>query len=134
MSAELQNVLTDIIKALAEWTGQTVDTVTKNLPMFLAKYGWYTTLSELPWNIIWTFLGIGVIVIVGGLMVCGILISSDIMNDDNANKMFKTICTFAIWIWICSSIIFSCAPLLTTAIAPEIVGLKALMELIKSVG
>ena len=55
MNETLQAALAGLIDGLATFFGTTTEAIMKDFPTFLARYGWYDTLTELPGAI---FLGL----------------------------------------------------------------------------
>lgn len=86
--------------------------------MWLAKYGWYVTIKDLGLTI---FMGgfIGIALVGGLFFIFYIMLDADYKKWHSA--MFITIAILAIFI-----------PIITCIIAPEYVGIEALLRLLQS--
>lgn len=122
MNLSLEQTLASILQSLADFFGVTTQTIMENAPMWLAKYGWYVTIKDLGLTIfIGGFIGIA---LVGGLFfIFYIMLDADYKKWHSA--MFITIAILAIIITIF-------IPIITCIIAPEYVGIEALLRLLQS--
>jgi len=105
----LEPVLANVVKSLAEFFGTTTEAVMANAPGFLADYGWYYVLTQMPlYAIVALFLGIG-----GGFF------AADFFDKGKVPIfIFVTLLAFII--------VFGVA-LLPVIISPELVGLDHLI-------
>lgn len=115
MDNVLQTALAETVNALADFFGTTTEAIMTHAPEFLAKYGWYYTLNNLPFNI---FVGILI-----GIAICLTLFVS-IDDSKYINLIVFTILTSCVAISVGLKII-------TCMVAPEIVGTHAILALIK---
>lgn len=118
MDVILQTTLANIFQQLADFFGMTTEAIMQNAPYWLAKYGWYSMISDIPDYVFGgIFLTIAVILIIMLIWVG------------------MTLEQFPVKIAIIISVIiliFSIAmPIIQCAIAPEIYGLNALINLLK---
>lgn len=120
MSFELQNTLSTVIQQLASFFGMTTETIMENAPMWLAKYGWYTLMQNLPMVI---FLWVAVIG-----CIFAIIIWAGYYGDWKT-KSIVILCVLTVLVF--SPLIFG-AWYAQCAISPEMYGLNALLTLIKS--
>ena len=119
MDNVLQTALAEAVNSLASFFGTTTESIMAHAPEFLAKYGWYSTLKDLPMTIIlWAFLSAMI------YLLCLLISDFDIKRP---YLTFLIICIFCGIATIGSDI-------LTCVIAPEIVGGHALLNLLKSAG
>lgn len=119
MNFELQNTLSTVIQQLANFFGMTTDIIMQNAPEWLAKYGWYTLMENLPLVILlWVFVvgGLCVLIIYTGYY-CNWKTKSTVILCTLAFAVF-TVVIFGTWYAQC-------------AIAPELYGLNALLRLTK---
>ena len=122
MDNVLQTALAEAVNSLASFFGTTTEAIMAHAPEFLAKYGWYSTLNELPLIILSTVLITALFCLIGSLIVA--CTYSEIKHP----------------FLIVSSIFIFCLvvgigiKLITCAVAPEIVGAHAIMELLKNMG
>ena len=133
MTPELQNIIGSIIQQLATWTGQTVETISSNLPSFLKAYAWYDTLHGIHWEFILTFalcLAIAFIISLFVIMIA----DAYRLSAEQEKKIYSTYAKISLISSFVIAILFTLIPIITTAIVPEMVGLKALIELIKTMG
>lgn len=115
----LQTTLATVIQQLADFFGMTTEVIMQNAPMWLAKYGWYTLLQNAPFAIfLW-------VVAVGGLFALILWAGSE---WDWKKKNIVLLCVLA---FVLSAALIFGAWFLQCAIAPEIYGLNALLQLIK---
>lgn len=105
----LEPVLANVVKSLAEFFGTTTEAVMANAPGFLADYGWYYVLTQMPlYVIVALFLGIG-----GGFVLAGFF-------DKGRVPIF-------IFTMLLAFIIVFGVALLPVIISPELVGLDHLI-------
>lgn len=133
MTPELQNIIGSIIQQLANWTGQTVEAISSNLPSFLKAYAWYDTLHSIHWNFLWTLILCLAVAFLIGLFVL-IIIEDFSESSEQAHKFCSTYAKIGLIGSCVMAILFTLIPVITTAVVPEMVGLKALIELIKTMG
>ena len=121
LTPTLEETLSSILISLANFFGTTTETVMANAPAWLAKYGWYITLTEkIPSKFV-GFLFIMTIVSVIGFALWAE--ASDGGFKFNFTKFFIVVLTFG-------TFLFLLVTLLPCIIAPEIAGLQALLKLI----
>lgn len=120
MDNVLQTALADVVNSLASFFGTTTEAIMAHAPEFLAKYGWYTTLNNLSLTILGVILITGVICLIGSL---------GLMFD---NKAIKHPLLTIISIFIICLIIGVGIKIITCIVAPEIVGVHAILELMKN--
>lgn len=121
MNLILEPVLANVVKSLADFFGTTTDAVMANAPAFLAKYGWFVKISEVGWMY-------GIVVVLAGLLSSGLYtILDDISSIKNPVKapviLFFTILIVATVLYF-----------LPLFIAPELVGLNKIMNMITGKG
>lgn len=105
----LEPVLANVVKSLAEFFGTTTDAVMANAPTFLAEYGWYHVLTQMPlYVIIALIFGIG-----GGFFVAGFF-------EKGRVPIF-------IFIMLLAFIVVFGGVLLPVIVSPELVGLDHLI-------
>lgn len=115
MELTLEQTLSTILQQLAEFFGTTTEVVLANAPEWLAKYGWYHTLSDFGWYIfIGAFISVLVIAGIGAYNECSI---------DEVKMTFKRFISIII---VCQ-IISITINILPCIVAPEFVGLDALL-------
>ena len=119
MTTELSETLNQILIDLASFFGTTTNTVIDQLPIWLAKYGWYITLNNIGFNLLIAFI------------LVGIVMGITIFFTEQYSKVVRNI-------WIVSSIIAVLGaviiPIITCAVVPEMVGLQALLNAIQPCG
>lgn len=115
MSYELDQTLSSVIQSLANFFGTTTEIVMENAPAWLAKYGWYITIKNLPFSI---FAGGAVFVVIAFFL--GLLV----FDADFSCKTYKK---FAIILGVVIILIGILIPIILCIISPEIVGLEALI-------
>lgn len=123
MDNVLQTALAEAVNSLASFFGTTTDTIMANAPEFLTKYGWYSTLSNLPEDIFFTLLIIMLFCLLGSLVIFGLDLDLDLKNPTRAIIGFTIVCL----------VINVGIKIITCAVAPEIVGAHAVLNLLKSV-
>lgn len=105
----LEPVLANVVKSLAEFFGTTTEAVMANAPTFLAEYGWYYVLTQMPlYVIVALFLGIG-----GEFVLAGFF-------DKGRVPIF-------IFVMLLAFIVVFGVALLPVIISPELVGLDHLI-------
>ena len=116
----LQTALAEAVNSLASFFGTTTEAIMEHAPEFLAKYGWYSTLNELPFCIVISVLITALICWLGSLIL--------IMCDCDLEHPILVVSV----IFILCLVISVGAKVATCAIAPEIVGAHAVLELLKN--
>lgn len=120
MDNVLQTALAEAVNSLASFFGTTTEAIMEHAPEFLAKYGWYSTLSNLSGDIFCTLLIIMLICVIGSLMV--------MIADIELKHPLRVI----IGLTIVSLVIIIGTKIITCMVAPEIVGAHAILNLLKS--
>ena len=121
LTPTLEQTLNMILSALANFFGTTTENVMANAPMWLAKYGWYITLKKelIEW-------------LLGGAFVGAIIaIVFLILWDANRHEIKALQIVIAFILFIVGTVAIVSIPIIACAIAPEIVGLEAAINLIK---
>lgn len=118
----LQTALADAVNSLANFFGTTTEAIIAHTPEFLAKYGWYSTLNDL--------MTIAGILIVFMVMVGAFIIPLVGMLEFDI-KIKHPILTF-IGVYIIFFVFITAIKIVTCAVAPEIVGAHAIMDLLKN--
>lgn len=113
----LQTALAEAVNSLASFFGTTTEAIMEHAPEFLAKYGWYATLHGLPLT------ALGCLAAAGVAYLIIMLIS--MFEIDHPYLIFFTILIICMIIGIGSSII-------TCAVAPEVVGIHAILDLLNN--
>jgi hypothetical protein len=120
LTPTLEQTLNMILSALANFFGTTTENVMANAPIWLAKYGWYVTLKKelIEW-------------LLGGAFVGAIIAIVFIMlwTQEHEFKGLQIAISFILFIIGTAAIVS--IPIIACAIAPEIVGLEAAINLIK---
>lgn len=116
----LQTALAEAVNSLAGFFGTTTEAVMERAPEFLAKYGWYSTLNELPICIIISALITALICLLGSLIL--------MMCDFEFKHPVLVVSSIFIFIVV----IVIGVKIVTCAVAPEIVGAHAVLELLKN--
>ena len=117
----LQTALAEAVNGLASFFGTTTEAVMEHAPELLAKYGWYYTLNGLGDCALASFF----IMVFIFITVVGF---SMFYDTDVEHPVLKSIGIFvAVFVFIAGIKIVTCA------VAPEIVGAHAILELLKSV-
>ena len=119
MDNVLQTALAEVVNSLASFFGTTTEAIMAHAPEFLAKYGWYDTLSNLPLTILGSLVFAFVIFLFIVLMT---------MGDIDHPVLIGIVVIF-----VCVAIGVG-TELITCAVAPEIVGAHAVLELLKNMG
>lgn len=122
MNLSLEQTLASILQSLAEFFGVTTQTIMENAPMWLAKYGLYVTVKDLTSTL---FIGV-----FAGLLLIGIVwfVLYIMMEADYSRwHLLLFILLFVLVVGVMVSV-----PLITCAIAPEYVGIEALLSLLQS--
>ncbi len=119
MDSILQTTLAGVIKELATFFGTTTEVIMQNAPTWLAKYGWFSLMQNLPPVILlW-------IIMIAGLFA---LIIAGGYSKDWKSSTVVGLCALAMI--ICTLVIFGCW-FLQCAVAPELYGLDAILYVIK---
>lgn len=122
MSLNLEQTITTVIQQLANFFGTTAEVISENAPIWLSKYGWYYTLSHLGGDIfVGVLLGLMLNTVIG-FIIFGFL----------GLKITKGTITILTLIFLITFIVVVAIPLITCAVAPEYVGLNALLNLLKN--
>ena len=120
MDNVLQTALAEAINSLASFFGTTTEAIMAHAPEFLAKYGWYSTLNNLPLTIM------GVVLIAGILCLMGLLIL--MACDSELQHPLLTV----VGIFIFCLIVGVGVKIIACVVAPEIVGAHAILDLLKN--
>ena len=120
MDNVLQTALAEAVNSLASFFGTTTEAIMAHAPEFLAKYGWYSTLSNLSSDIFFVILIIMLICLLGWLVL--------MMFDAELKNPLKTIVGLTIVVLV----ITIGTRIITCMVAPEIVGAHAIFDLLKS--
>lgn len=125
MDITLQTALAEMVTQLATFFGTTTEAIMENAPSFLRSYGWYSTVKNLPGNILMfmliAFIGSGMVILVYNMI--------SVLTETNFNK--KTLFKMVVGIVILFFIACVVTNFILCAISPEIVGLKALLAILK---
>lgn len=120
LSPTLEQTLNLIVSALANFFGTTTEAILRNAPTWLVKYGWYVTLHyELV-----SFILVGALI--GGCVAGLFLFVYNIVDKPYTAGVIAIACL----IFIVVVIIAASIPIITCALAPEIVGIEAAIKLI----
>ena len=120
MDNVLQTALAEAVNSLASFFGTTTEAIMAHAPEFLAKYGWYSTLNGLSINIVFSILIASLVLLFGSLLLMSI------------DYELEHPILVSVVILILFMIIGVGTKLITCAVAPEIVGAHAIIELLKS--
>lgn len=120
MDNVLQTALAEAVNSLASFFGTTTEAIMAHAPEFLAKYGWYSTLSNLYSDIFFVILIIILICLLGSLVL--------MVFDAKLKNPLKTIVGLTIVVLV----ITIGTRIITCMVAPEIVGAHAIFDLLKS--
>lgn len=120
MDNVLQTALAETVNSLASFFGTTTEAVMTHAPEFLAKYGWYYTLNEMGFNAFISLLIAGLI----SAIYFAIVIEFDF---ENKHPVLTVVGIFIICFMFTAGI-----SIITCAVAPEIVGAHAILDLLKS--
>lgn len=119
MDSILQTTLAAVIQQLADFFGMTTDVIMQNAPMWLAKYGWFTMMQNLPMIIfLWA-------------VVFGCLFALVCWAGYEWDWKKGTIILLCVLSFLLSAALIFGAWFGQCAIAPELYGLNALLQLIK---
>ena len=118
MDNVLQTALAEAVNSLASFFGTTTEAIMAHAPEFLAKYGWYNTLNNLPLTILGC-LGFAFLI----YLMIGVFTMFDIDHPILLGTILVLGCI----------IIGVGAEIITCAVAPEIVGAHAILDLLKNV-
>ena len=123
LTPTLEQTLNLIISSLANFFGTTTEKIMENAPYWLAKYGWYKTIyNRLPEALLAGFL-IGTLLMMGFFMICETMFDLRVKN--------LKIIIIGVIIFTITILIIIGVPLISCAIAPEIVGLESVIKLLK---
>lgn len=122
MDNVLQTALAEVVNSLANFFGTTTETIMTHAPEFLEKYGWYYTLNGLGKCALGSFF----IMLVISLLVIPFVIEVD---ADIRHPVVKFIGGFIVCFMFIAGM-----KIVTCAVAPEIVGAHAVLELLKNMG
>lgn len=120
VSYGLEETLSSILVSLANFFGTTTETILENAPEWLAKYGWYVTLSDKILDALFGGFFLSSILSIG---VFGVLYELKV----SSRKILITVFTF-FGVILIGSCLFHILPCL---VAPEITGLDALIKALK---
>ena len=120
LTPTLEQTLNMILSALANFFGTTTENVMANAPMWLAKYGWYITLKKelIEWLLSGAF--VGAIIAIIFIML---------WTQEHELKGLQIAISFMFFAIVTAANVS--IPIIACAIAPEIVGLEAAINLIK---
>lgn len=120
MDLTLEPVLANICQQLASFFGTTTDAVINNAPEFLAKYGWFSVLSNL-----------GDDIVIGGILLfflSGLLVLLLAIINLWQRKKLNSV-RWGMTFFIISMILNIGSSILPCIVAPEFVGLRYLLRL-----
>lgn len=120
MDNVLQTALAEAVNSLASFFGTTTEVVMTHAPEFLVKYGWYSTLNDLDECAFISFFIMAVI----GLFTVPFVIEFDTEINHPVLKL--------IGVFIICFVFLAGMKIVTCAVAPEIVGAHAVLELLKN--
>lgn len=118
MDNVLQTALAEAVNSLASFFGTTTEAIMAHAPEWLAKYGWYSILNSLSKDIA----GYGLIT------ALIILVIELVTMFEAKHPVFTSIIIMLVFV-VCGT----GTKILTCAVAPEIVGAHAVLDLLKSV-
>lgn len=122
MDNVLQTALAEAVNSLASFFGTTTEVVMTHAPEFLVKYGWYSTLNDLGGCALASFMMMAIIC----LVIVPFVVEFD---TEIKHPILKLIGGFIIcFVFLAGMKIVTCA------VAPEIVGAHAILELLKNMG
>lgn len=124
MDLTLEPVLANICQQLASFFGTTTDAVINNAPEFLAKYGWFSVLSNLGDDIV---IGGILLFLLSGLLVLLLAVINDEVLYGKEKKLNSV--RWGITFFIISMILNVGSSILPCIVAPEFVGLRYLLRL-----
>lgn len=119
MDNVLQTALAEAVNSLASFFGTTTEAIMAHVPEFLAKYGWYYTLNNLPLTILGCL---------AFAFLIYLMIGAFTMFDIDHPILLGTILIFGCLVVGVGTEIITCA------VAPEIVGTHAIMDLLNNMG
>ena len=123
LTPTLEQTLNLIISSLANFFGTTTEKIMENAPYWLAKYGWYKTIyNRLPEALLAGLL-IGILLMSGFFMICETMFDLRVKN--------LKIIIIGVIIFIITILVIIGITLISCAIAPEIVGLESVINLLK---
>jgi hypothetical protein len=121
MSEILETTLSEILVQLANFFGTTTAAIQAQLPHFLAEYGQYYTLTEMPWFV---FSGTFIFIIVAG---CWAGLYYGLLDETNHKPFVIVLVIIAIVVYFLAIGL----PIITCLVAPEFVGVEALIKELK---
>lgn len=121
MSEILETTLSEILVQLANFFGTTTAAIQAQLPHFLAEYGQYHTLTEIPWFI---FCGTFIFIILAG---CWAGLYYEVFNGTKPKPFIIVLVIIAIVVYFLAIGL----PIITCLVAPEFVGAEALIRDLK---
>lgn len=116
----LQTALAEAVNSLASFFGTTTEAIMEHAPEFLAKYDWYSTLSNLPEDFLIALLLIMLICLFGSLVL--------MISDIELKHPSRVVISITI---VCLVTVIG-TKIITCMVAPEIVGGHAILNLLKS--
>lgn len=122
MDITLQTALAEMVTQLATFFGITTEAVMENAPSFLRSYGWYSTVEDIPFMFLLSLLVSALLV----LLVFGVMMMLEV---DTLNK--KVVITTGILVFAIPFILIVGTKFALCMVSPEIVGVQALLNLIK---
>lgn len=120
MDSVLQTALAEAVNSLAGFFGTTTEAVMAHAPEFLAKYGWYSTLNDLGLDVLCSALITLLIFLIGPLFTMG--------DVELKHPILMHVGVFIFCLVVCFG-----SKVITCAVAPEIVGAHAILDLLKNV-
>ena len=120
LSPTLEQTFNIILSSLANFFGTSTETILANAPEWLAKYGWYVTLySNLSgWLAVGAFIGV---------LLASAYLTIWVFSEHKVGKWSVVI---SLGLFILGAVFVAAIPIVTCYIAPEIVGLEAIIQLI----
>ena len=122
LTPTLDAVLASVVQQLANFFGTTTAVIMEKFPEFLVSYAWYSTLSNLGWQLIVIPLVVSVFGWLGLCMCC------DVLDDATVDNIYRKMIIISFIV----AIVFMAKNILICAICPEIVGMEALLAKIKT--
>lgn len=114
----LEETLSTILIQLADFFGTTTSAIQAQLPHFLAEYGRYYTLTEMPWYV-WAGTMIGILICLGWYAFY-----RGILELVPKKPLIIGIIIIVIVVYFLAIGI----PIITCLVAPELVGIEALLS------
>lgn len=119
MDNVLHTALAEAVNSLARFFGTTTEAIMTQAPEWLAKYGWYYTLNSLSKDIVGY-----------ALITTLIILVIELVTMFEAKHPILTGVIIMLVLVVCGVGL----KIITCAVAPEIVGAHAIMELLKNMG